>query len=85
MLKDIPLAGDDFIVDMKRTSLANAMYQFREWYNDTHKITLPHLNLQGLRHTPADSLPFSFIDDGFLLTNYKRFVSFGETYSNGRA
>lgn len=56
MLKGIPAAGDDFIVDMKRTSLANALYQFRNWYNDTHEITLPHLNLHGLRHTHATLL-----------------------------
>lgn len=56
MLKGVPVSADTFIVDMKRTSLANALYKFRDWYNNNHETQLPHLNIHGLRHTHASLL-----------------------------
>ncbi|AIM62406.1 tyrosine-type recombinase/integrase [Weissella tructae] len=56
MLKGLPVTGDTFVVNMKRTSLANVLYKFREWYSNTHEVELPHLNLHGLRHTHASLL-----------------------------
>lgn len=56
LLSGNPLTDDSFIVDMKRTSLANALYKFNDWYNENHSEELPHLNLHGLRHTHATLL-----------------------------
>ncbi|WP_419153992.1 tyrosine-type recombinase/integrase [Weissella viridescens] len=37
-------------------TLTNALRRFNEWYNETHQIKLPYLNIHGFRHTHASLL-----------------------------
>lgn len=51
-----PLTDDTFIVDMRRTSLANALYQFTTWMQAKNGDGFPKMNIHGLRHTHATLL-----------------------------